>query len=316
MRAIVQTGYGSPEVLELRDLPKPEPRDGDVVVRVHAAALHAGDLYVMRGVPYLARLSAGWPRPKGYVPGFDAAGVVDAVGKGVDSLRVGDEVFGACTGACAEYVRADAGMFVPKPPALTFEEAAAVPTSALAALHGLRDAGKVHAGQDVLVVGASGGVGSYAVQIAKWLGARVTGVCGTANVDLVRSLGADEVIDYTTQDFTATAERYDVILDNVANRSFAEVRRALKPTGKLIPNSGDAGLGYFITAFGRSLFVSQQGRPYLSTPNHEDLLVLKDLLETGRLRPVVGRTYPLAQVPEALAYIGTRHTTGKVVILV
>jgi NADPH:quinone reductase-like Zn-dependent oxidoreductase len=205
---------------------------------------------------------------------------------------------------------------VPKPADLAFEQVAAVPTSALAALHGLRDAGNVRPGQKVLVNGASGGVGIYAVQIAKHLGAEVTGVCSTRNMDLVRSIGADHVVDYTAEDFTRSGRTYDLILDNVANRSFADVRRALTPEGKVIPNSGHAGIGYVLMAFARSMFVRQQGRPFLSTPNHEDLVVLKGLLETGEIRPVIDRAYPLAETPAAIGYVGEGHARGKVVITV
>jgi NADPH:quinone reductase-like Zn-dependent oxidoreductase len=315
MKAIVQNGYGSPDVLALQEIDKPVVKDGDVLVRVHAAAIHAGDYFCMKGTPYVVRLSLGLPKPRGnYVPGFDAAGQVEAVGKNVTRLQPGDEVFGACTGACAEYVSAAEGNFVPKPANLTFEQAAAVPTSALAALHGLRDAGKVQPGQKVLINGASGGVGTFAVQIAKSLGAEVTGVCSTRNVDMVRSIGADHVIDYTQEDFTQSGQRYDLILDNVANRSLSDCRRALAPQGKLIPNSGHAGIGYVLKAFVLSVFVSQQGRPFVSTPNQADLVVLKELLESGQVTPVIDRAYPLSETPEAMGYAGEGHARGKVVI--
>ena len=315
MKAIVQNAYGSSDVLELKETATPVVKDDDVLVRVHAASVHAGDYFVMRGVPYLARLSAGWPRPKDYVPGFDVAGTVEAVGKDVTRFQPGDEVFGECGGgACAEYVSAAEGRFVPKPVNLTFEEAAAVPVSAMAALHGLRDAGKVQPGQKVLINGASGGVGTFAVQIAKVLGAEVTGVCSTRNVDLVRSIGADHVVDYTREDFTQGEARYDLILDNVANRTFSDCRRVLTSTGTLIPNSGHAGIGYVLRAFVRSIFVRQQGRPFLSTPKSEDLLFLKGLIEAGEVTPVIDRTYSLSQTPEALGYVGEGHARGKVVI--
>ena len=315
MRAIVQTGYGSPDVLELREIDQPGVGDGDVLVRAHAASIHSGDYFVMRGVPYLARFAAGWPKPRDYVPGFDLAGTVEAVGKSVTRLQPGDEVFAGCGRACAEYVCAAEEQFVPKPTNLTFEQAAAVPTSALAALHGLRDAGKVQAGQKVLVNGASGGVGTFAVQIAKAFGAEVTGVCSTRNADLVRSIGADHVIEYTQEDFTQSGERYDLILDNVANRTFADCKRALKPSGTLIPNSGNAGIGYILKAYARSVFARQQGRPYLSNPNYDDLVVLKELIEAGKISPVIDRTYPLSETPAAFGYIEKGHASGKVVII-
>jgi NADPH:quinone reductase-like Zn-dependent oxidoreductase len=316
MRAIVQNAYGSPAVLELKEIDKPVVKDDGVLVRVHAAALHAGDYFIMRGVPYLARFAAGWPKPKDYVPGLDLAGHVEAVGRKVTRFQPGDEVFGMGGRACAEYACAREATFVLKPAKLTFEQAAAVPTSAFAALHGLRDAGKLQAGQKVLINGASGGVGTFAVQIAKSFGAEVTGVCSTRNVDMVRSIGADHVIDYTKQDFTQSGPRYDLILDNVANRSFSDCRRALTPRGTLIPNSAHAGMGYIVKALVRSAFVRQQGRPFVSMPNNEDLAVLKELIETGKVTPVIDRTYRLSETPEALGYVGQGHARGKVVITI
>lgn len=316
MKAIVQNGYGSPEVFALTKIDRPVIRNGDVLVRVHAAALHAGDCFVMRGAPYLVRMVAGWPKPKNYVPGFDVAGHVEAVGKNVKRLQPGDEVFGACNGACAEYACAKEGMFVLKPGSLTFEQAAAVPTSALAALHGLRDAGKIQPGQQVLINGASGGVGTFAVQIAKAFGAEVTGVCSTRNVDMVRAIGADHVIDYTQEDFTKGGARYHLILDQVANHSLSDCRRALTSQGTHIPNSGNNGIGFAVKALLLSLFVRQQGRPYLSIPKIEDLIVLKELIEAGKVTPVIDRMYPLSETPEAFRYLDKGHARGKIVITV
>lgn len=316
MRAIVQNAYGSPAVLELKEIDRPALKDDGVLVRVHAAALHAGDYYVLTGVPYLVRVVGGWPKPRNYVPGFDLAGRVEAVGKKVTLFRPGDEVFAPCGRACAEYASGPEGTFALKPTNLTFDQAAAVPTSALAALHGLRDAGRVQPGQRVLVNGASGGVGIFAVQIAKVLGAEVTGVCSTKNVEMVRSLGADHVIDYTREDFTQSGTSYDLILDNVANRSFSDCRRALTRSGKHIPNSGRAGMGYAVTALARSAIVRQQGRPFISKPTHEDMIVLKELVESGRMKPVIDRTYELSETPEALGYVGEGHVRGKVVIVI
>jgi len=316
MKAIVQNGYGSPDVLELKEIDKPVVKDDGVLVHVHAAGLHAGDCFVMRGVPYLARFFAGWPKPKHYVVGFAGAGVVEAVGTNVTRFQPGDEVFGECHGACAEYACAAESVFAPKPANLTFEQAAAVPTSALAALHGLRDAGKVKLGQKILINGASGGVGTFAVQIGKWLGAEVTGVCSTRNVDMVRSIGADHVIDYTQDDFTQSGQSYDLILDNVGNRSFSDCRSALTPTGIHLPNTGHAGMGYIVKAFVRSVFVHQQGRPFVSRPNNKDLVVLKELIESGKVTPVIDRTYRLSETPEALGYVGEGHARGKVVITI
>ncbi|OGC01020.1 hypothetical protein A2V82_11005, partial [candidate division KSB1 bacterium RBG_16_48_16] len=259
MKAIVQNNYGSPAVLELREIDRPVVKDNDVLVRVHAAGVHAGDYFCMRGAPYPVRFVVGFPKPKNYIPGFDVAGHVEAIGKNVTRFQPGDQVFGSCEGACAEYACAVEDNVVLKPADLTFEQAAAVPVSALAALHGLRDAGKVQPGQKVLINGASGGVGSFAVQIAKWLGAEVTGVCSTRNVDMVRSIGADYIIDYTQEDFTKTGRRYDLILDNVGNRSLSDCRRALTPRGVHIPNSGHAGLWYVVKALVLSAFIRQQG---------------------------------------------------------
>jgi len=316
MRAIVQTGYGLRAVLALAELDQPAVGDRGVLVRVHAAALHAGDAFILKGAPYLVRLVAGWPGPKNYVPGFDLAGTVVSVGTKVTRVRPGDEVFAACDRACAEYACGPESGFALKPARLTFEQAAAVPTSALAALHGLRDAARVRPGQKVLVNGASGGVGIFAVQIAKVLGAEVTGICSTQNVEMVRSLGADHVIDYTREDFARSGRRWDVILDNVANRPFSDYRRALAPDGIHVPNSGRAGMGFVVRALVRSLFVRQQGRPFLSVPNHADMDLLKQLIESGKLKPVIDRVYDLGETPAALEYVSEGHARGKVVITV
>jgi len=316
VKAIVQNEYGSPDVFELKEIDKPVvKKDDDVLVRVRAAALHAGDYFIMRGVPYLVRLIAGWPKPKNYIPGFDVAGHVEAVGKNVEQFQPGDEVFGTCNGTCAEYVCAGEKNFLLKPTNLTLEHAAAVPTSALTALFGLRDAGKLKPGQKVLINGASGGVGTFAVQIAKVLGAEVTGVCSTRNVDMVRSIGADHVIDYTQEDFTQSGQRYDLILDQVANHSLSDCRRALTPQGTHLPNSAHSGMGYIVKAFLLSLFVRQQGRPF-TISNNEDLVVLKELIEAGKVTPVIDRTYPLSETPEAFRYLDKGHARGKVVITV
>jgi len=316
MKAIIQSSYGSPDVFDLREIDMPIIKDNELLIRVHAAGLHAGDYYCMRGVPYAVRFVVGFPKPKNYIPGYDVAGTVEVIGNNVTRFQPGDEVFGACVGSCAEYVATKEDHIVPKPGNITFEEVAAVPTSALAALHGLRDAGKLQAEQNVLINGASGGVGTFAVQIAKSFGAEVTGVCSTRNMDMVRSIGADHAIDYTHEDFTQSDQRYDLILDNVANLSFSASRRALTKNGRMIPNSGHAGMGYVIRAYVRSAFIHQQGRPFLSVPNAKDLLFLKTLIESGKLTPVIDTTYPLIKTPEAIEYIGDGHARGKVVITV
>ncbi|NIS76833.1 MAG: zinc-binding dehydrogenase [Deltaproteobacteria bacterium] len=316
MKAIVQNGYGSPDVFELKEIERPVVRDEEVLVRVHSAALHAGDCFAMRGSPYLVRMVAGWPRPKNYIPGFDVAGHVEAAGEKAKQFQPGDAVFGACRGACAEYVIAKEKNLLSKPANLSFEQAAAVPTSAVTALRGLRDEGKLQPGQKVLINGASGGVGTFAVQIARALGGEVTGVCSTRNVDMVRSIGADHVIDYTREDFTKSAKRYDLILDQVANHPLKDCRRVLTSRGVHIPNSGNRGLGYTLEALILSLFVPQQGRPFIAAPKREDLVYLKELIEAGRVTPVIDRTYPLSETPEAFRYLDEGHARGKVVITV
>jgi NADPH:quinone reductase-like Zn-dependent oxidoreductase len=314
MKAIVQDRYGGPEALELAEIDRPPLGDRDALVRVHAASIHFGDQMIMRGKPKLFRPIYGFGKPRSRVPGLDIAGTVEAVGTGVTRFGPGEEVFGTCTGALAEYVGTLEDKLDRKPSNLTFEQAAAVPTSGLAALHGIRDAGKVQPGRKVLINGASGGVGTFAVQIAKALGAEVTGVCSTGNVELVRALGADQVIDYTQEDFTQGGPRYDLILDNAGNHSLSALRRALAPTGRLIPNSGSAGLGTFITAFVSSPFLRQQGRPYLSVPKLKDLTFLKELIEAGKVTPAIDRTYPLSDAADAFHYLENGHARGKVVI--
>lgn len=316
MRAIVQNAYGSPDVLQLKEVADPANKENEVLVQVHAVALNAGDVFSMRGSPWLARFSVGFPKPKDYVLGWDMAGRVEAVGEQVTRFQPGDEVFASCSHTLAEYVSVAADKAAKKPTNLTFAEAAAVPTAAVTALQGLRDAGKVQPGQKVLVNGASGGVGTFAVQIAKAFGAQVTGVCSTRNVDMVRSLGADHVIDYTQEDFTQGSRRYDLILDNVASRSFSELRRVLTPQGVIVPNSGHGGMGYVLKAFVLSPFTRQVTGMYLASPNDKDLAVLKELIETGKLKPVIDRTYPLHQTPDAFRYLEESHAQGKVVITV
>ena len=315
MKAIVQTGYGSPEVLELKEIDKPVVNDDDVLVRVHAVGLNAGDVFTMRGVPSAVRLVVGLLKPKkNHVPGWDVAGHVEEVGKNVTRFHPGDEVFGACSGTCAEYVRAAEGQFVLKPASLTFEQAAAVPTAAVTALLALQNTGELKSGQKVLINGASGGVGTFAVQIAKSFGAEVTGVCSTRNVDMVRSIGADHVIDYTQDDFTQGEQRYDLILDNVGNHSFSDLRRALTPQGILQPNTGNAGMGYVFKALLLSLFMHKQGRLFVANPKQENLALLTQLIEAGKVAPVIDRTYPLNDFVEAFRHLDKGHAQGKVVI--
>ena len=324
MKAIVQDRYGGLDVLELRDIDRPVPKADEVLVRVHAAGLDRGVWHVMTGLPYLIRLvvpTLGLRRPKVPVRGMDLAGRVEAVGGHVTRFQPGDEVFGwTDNGAYAEYVAAPQDHFALKPTAVTFEQAAAVPISAFAALQGLRDEGEVKPGQKVLVIGAAGGVGSFAVQLAKAFGAEVTGVAGAAQAELVRSLGADHVIDYTREDVTDGSRRWDHILDTAGHRSLSRLRRALTPRGTLVI-VGSEGRGRWMGGFDRNLravvlsrFVSQRLRMLSSRPRPEDLQVLRELVEAGKVTSAVDRTYPLAQVPEAIRYLVEGHGRGKIVI--
>ena len=321
MKAIVQDRYGNPEaVLGLQEIAKPAVKDGEALVRVHAASIHVGDWLVVTGLPYIARPAYG--KPKGRVPGTDIAGTVEAVGNGVTSLRPRDEVFGWCTGAFAEYASAPADHFVPKPANLTFEQAAAVGVSASTALQLLRDQGKIKPGQKVLINGASGGIGTFAVQIAKTFGAEVTGVCSTRNVEMVRSIGADHVIDYTREDFTRNGHRFDFILDNMANHSLSDTRRVLTPSGKLQSNNGTSGgrwfgtIGTVLKSATVSMFERRQLGPAIKFANRADLLVLKELIEAGKITPVIDATYALTDTGKALAHVGEGHARGTVVISV
>ena len=321
MRAIVQPRYGAPGVLELEDIDKPPAKEGEVLVRVHAAGLNIADWHLLRGIPYVIRVVSGLRRPRQQVPGLDLAGQVEAVGAGVTQVGAGDEVFGWCKGAFAEYACVPENNLAPKPGNLTFEEAAAVGDSAFTALVGVRDQGRVQAGHEVLINGASGGVGTFAVQIAKSFGARVTGVCSTRNVDLVRSIGADEVVDYTRDDFAQSGRRYDVMLDLIGNRPLSDCRRALTARGTYVL-VGVADMGRWVglarqmKALSMSPFVGQKMRVFVTKHNAEDLAVLKDLVEDEKITPVIDRRYGLSEVAEALAYQGSGHVRGKVVIVV
>src|SRR5215211_2953164 len=323
MKAIVQDVYGPPDVLQLREIDKPQITDDEVVVRVHAAGVGRDVWHVMAGLPYPIRLAGyGLRAPKNPVIGSDVAGVVEAVGKDVSRFQPGDEVFGIGKGSYAEYVCAPEDKLAPKPANLTFEQAAVVDIMGSTALQALRDHGKARPGQEVLIIGASGGVGTYAVQIAKAFGALVTGVCSTAKVEMVRSIGADHVIDYTQEDFAESGQRYDVILDIGGNSSLARLRRALGPRGTLVIVGGEGG-GRWLGGLQRQLwatmlspFVSQKLGTFVNKENYEDLLVLKELIESGKVTPVIDRTYPLAEVPEAIRYLEGGHAKGKVVITV
>jgi NADPH:quinone reductase-like Zn-dependent oxidoreductase len=330
MKAIRYARYGSPDVLELQDIDLPLVDDEDILVRVRAAAVNPLDFHFLRGTPYLIRTMAGLSRPKANGLGADMAGQVEAVGRKVTRFQPGDEVFGSRDlgarqrgGAFAEYfsVHQD-GTVVPKPANVTFEEAAAVPVAGFTALQALRDKGKVQSGQKVLVNGAGGGVGTFAVQLAKAYGAEVTGVCSTGKVELVRSIGADRVVDYTRDDFTGAGQRYDLVVDTAGGHSLAEIRRALTPKGTLVVVGGplkDLWLGPLfdpVKLLVLSPFVSQRLSPMLARNSRDDLAVLRELIEAGKVTPVIDRTYPLSEVPEAIRYLEEGHARGKVVITV
>jgi NADPH:quinone reductase-like Zn-dependent oxidoreductase len=324
MKAIVQDRFGPPDTLQLIDAQKPEIGPGEVLLKVHAAAVNPYDWHMLRGDPRIARLmgGVGLTRPKARIAGVDVAGRVQDIGDNVHGLRPGDEVFGFARGAFAEYATADAALVVPKPAGLSFEQAAALPMAAVTALHAIRDRGHVQPGQRVLVNGAAGGVGTFAVQIAAALGAEVTGVCSARNTDMVRSAGATHVIDYTSEDFADGTTRYDVILDNVGNRSIRDLRRAATPTGIVIVNGGGSP-GHIIGAVGSilraaivNLFVRQQITMVPTTWSRDDLLAVSELANTGTLRPVIDRTYPLADTAAGLRHVEAGHARGKVVITV
>ena len=326
MKAIVRDSYGSPNVLELKDIDKPEPADDEVLLRVHAASVNPADWHILRGAPYIARMQFGLRKPKDRVLGCDVAGHIEAVGNNVTSLQPGDEVFGSPfmhgLGAFAEWVCLSEDLLAPKPAALSFEQAAAVPLAASTALQALRDHGRIEPGHKVLIIGASGGVGTFAVQIAKSFDAEVSGVCSTRNVQMVRVLGAEHIIDYTQEDFTHSGHKYDLIFQLAGTLSPSECRSALTSDGTLVLSSGESEgrwigpVDRVIKALVLSPFVSQKMASFTVKPNREDLQLLKQFIEDGTLTPVIDRTYPLAQVPEAIRYLEEGHARGKVVISV
>jgi NADPH:quinone reductase-like Zn-dependent oxidoreductase len=321
MKAIVQDEYGSADVLRFEDVEAPVAGKEEVLLRVGAASAFIGDWHVMTGTPYAIRLVSGLRSPKQRVRGQDAAGTVEALGEDVTGFLVGDEVFGVGVGTFAEYATARTDRLAPKPTNLSFEEAATVPTTGCTALQGIRDVGNVRSGQTVLVIGAAGGVGSFAVQIAKAFGAHVTGVSSTSKVELVRAIGADEVIDYTREDIVDGKRRFDVIFDTAGNREASYLRGALTPKGTLVLAGGEGGgrwlgMGRVMRAKAVSPFVGQKMTNYLARPKADDLHVLRDLIEAGKLKPLIGATYPLSDVPDAMRELGTGHGRGKVVIAV
>jgi NADPH:quinone reductase-like Zn-dependent oxidoreductase len=323
MKAIVQDRYGSADVLEFRDIEEPVAGENDVLLRVHAAGCGPDVWHLMTGKPYMARLAIGFRTPKLPVLGWDVAGTVEAVGANVTGIEPGDEVMGTTKGSFAELAIAKTEDLVPKPARLSFEEAGALPISGITALRAIRDEAKVQPGQTVLVIGAAGGVGSLTVQIAKAYGAKVTAVCSTSKEDLVRSIGADDVIDYTREDFTAGSRRWDVIIDSAGRRPLSQLRRALTPKGTLVIVGGDGGgnwTGGFFRGMLRapivSLFVGQRLRGLATKVKREDLIALTELVESGTLTPVIDRTYPLIEAPDAIRYLEVGHAAGKIVITI
>jgi len=322
MKAIVCTKYGSPDVLQLKEVEKPSPKDDEVLIKVHAASANAADWHLLRGDPFLVRLDSGLLKPKNKILGADIAGRVEAVGRNVKQFKPGDEVFGdisACgLGGFAEYVCARENALALKPPSMTFEQAAAVPMAAVTALQGLRDKGQIQPGQKVLINGASGGVGTFAVQIAKSFGAEVTGVCSTGKLDIVRSIGADQVIDYTQEDFTQNGQRYDLIIGANGNHSLSDYKRALSPYGIYVCTGGSMAQIFESMLLGpwMSMTGSKKMGNLLARPNKKDLAFMNELLEAGKVVPVIDRHYPLSEAAEALRYLGEGHAKGKVVITV
>ncbi len=320
MKAIVYHDYGAPDVLRYEDIDKPSTGDDQVLIRIRAASVNPLDWHAMRGTPYMLRIGIGLRKPKQTRLGVDVAGEVEAVGMNITEFKPGDEVFGACRGAFAEYACGSASALVLKPDNVTFEQAAAVNVAAITALQGLRDVGHIQPGQMVLINGAAGGVGTFAVQIAKSFGADVTGVCSTRNVDMVRSIGADRVIDYTQEDFTRSGRRYDLILDCAGNHSLSAVRRSLNPKGAYVIVGGPTGrwmtrlLARLITALVLSRFVGQQLGLLMPRRSKQDLLIIRELLATGKVTPVIDRRYRLSEVPQAVRYLEQGHARGKVVI--
>jgi NADPH:quinone reductase-like Zn-dependent oxidoreductase len=320
MKAAVYTSYGPPDVVQITDVEKPIPDDNEVLISVRAASVNPYDWHFMRGLPYVLRLMAGLRKPKDTRLGADVAGQVEAIGRNITQFNAGDEVFGTSRGAFAEYARASESTLAMKPKGVTFEQAASVSIAALTALQGLRDKGRIQPGQKVLINGAAGGVGTFAVQIAKSFGADVTGVCSTRNVEMVRSIGANQVVDYTHEDFTRSGRRYDIILDAVGNHSLSACRRVLNSKGMLVMAGGTAGrwmigpLTRGVTAGVMSRFTSQNMVGILAKPNKGDLTILGELIATGKVTPVIDRRYSLSEVPQAIRYLEAGHARGKVVI--
>lgn len=315
MKAVIRDSYGPPDVLELREIEKPIPKDDEILMKVHAASVNHADSHGLRGTPFMARIIlGGLIKPKVKILGYDFAGQVESVGQNVSEFQPDDEVFGTCKGAggFAEYLCTTEDLILIKPPNVSFEDAASIPAVGVTALQGLQKHGRIESGQNVLINGASGGIGTIAVQIAKFLGANVTGVCSTTNLHMVRSIGADEVIDYTKDDFTQSEQRYDLIFDVVAKSSFSDCKPILKPDGRYVTTAFSPGLALKA----KMVRGDQKMIPFVANPTRSDLIFLKDLLEAGRLKPVIDRRYSLEQVPDAIRYLEEGHAKGKLIITV
>ena len=314
MKAIVLNGYGSTRFVSLKEVDRPQVKEDQVLVKVSASSVNAGDLFTVKGSPYMLRFAVGFPKPRDHILGWDVTGVVEEVGAEVKDLKVGDEIFGSCDATFAEYVAIDEEKLALKPSLTTFLEAAAVPTAGITALQQLRNSGGIEEGQSVLITGASGGVGSFAVQVAKSFGATVTGLCRTDKVEMVRSLGADHVIDYKTEDFTRGEARYDLILDNAGRYPFSGMKRVLTEKGKIIPNSGHGGMGYVFKAFLQAPFSRKVTGMKIADLNRKDFETLKEMIESGAISPRVDRVFPLEEAPRALDYLDSGDVKGKIVI--
>ena len=314
MKAVVLNGYGSPDFISLKDVPKPDTTENGVLVRVAAASVNAGDVFTVKGSPYMLRMEVGFPKPKDHILGWDIAGIVESVGRNVGRFKPGDEVYGSIESAFAEYAAGEEILFEEKPKSLTFEEAAALPTAALTALQRLRDGGNIQKGQKVLILGASGGVGSLAVQIARSFGCEVDGVCHSRKTEMVKSLGADRVYAYDTEDFFRTDRRYDLILDNTGRTRFSDMKRILTDDGLIMPNSGHGGMAYVIKAFSMAPFDRHIGTMKIVDLKKGDLKVINGLVEEGWVKPHVDRTFRLEETPQAIEYMDQGEVKGKIVI--
>jgi NADPH:quinone reductase-like Zn-dependent oxidoreductase len=314
LKAIVQNGYGNPDVLMMKEITTPVPKENEVLVKVLAASVNAGDLFTVKGSPFMLRFDVGFPKPRDYILGWDIAGTVESVGKKVMRFKKGDEVYGSTKFAFAEYATGEDIMFELKPEGLSFEEAASIPTAALTALQRLRDGGDIRKGQKVLVLGASGGVGSMAVQIASSFGCDVDGVCNSGKKDMVKSLGADRVYCYDKEDFTRSERRYDLILDNTGRNKFSDMKKILTENGKILPNSGHGGMSYVIKAFAKAPFDKHMGTMKVADLKKGDLKIISNLIENGRLKPYVDKVFPLKDTPKAIDYMEKGKVRGKISI--